>query len=125
MGLAERVSADDQRNGLLVVHRHAPEGLPNHFRGGGWVRFAARPLRIDVDQAHVIGPKRPLHLSNRIAGVTFVAKPGVLRPPEDLFRLPDVWPAESEAKSLEPHVLHGDVAGEYQQVRPGNLAAVL
>src|SRR5918994_3066244 len=29
MGLADRVAADDERNRLLVVHRHATEGLPD------------------------------------------------------------------------------------------------
>src|SRR5690606_31954774 len=29
VGLAERVAAGDERDGLLVVHRHAPEGLPD------------------------------------------------------------------------------------------------
>jgi hypothetical protein len=29
MGLADRVAADDERNRLLVIHRHTTEGLPN------------------------------------------------------------------------------------------------
>src|ERR1700753_2672588 len=29
MGLAERVAADDERHCLLVIHRHAAEGLPD------------------------------------------------------------------------------------------------
>ena len=32
VGLADRVAADDERNGLLVVHRHAGERLSNVLR---------------------------------------------------------------------------------------------
>src|SRR5450830_728012 len=47
--LAERVSAGDERNGLLVVHRHARERLADVPRGSDRVRFAVRPFRIHVD----------------------------------------------------------------------------
>src|SRR5947209_14005363 len=48
MGLAEGVAAGDERNRLLVVHRHAAEGLADVFCRRGWIRLAVRPLGIDV-----------------------------------------------------------------------------
>src|SRR5581483_12509164 len=96
MGLADRVAADDERKGLLVVHRHATEGLSNVLACKGRVRVAAGPLRIHVDQTHVISGERPLELP--LAGVALVAKPGVLRAPEDLVGLPAVLAPEGEAE---------------------------
>src|SRR5206468_4220642 len=52
-------------------------------------------------------------------------EPLVLRAPEDLLGLPDVLAAEAEAERLEAHVLHRDVAGVDEQVRPRELLAVL
>src|ERR1044071_3575709 len=110
MRLAERMSADDERDRLLVVHRHPGERPPDHVCSSSGIWFAAGPLRVHIDQPHMIGAERSLHLSDGIAAVSFVAEPGVLGPPEDLLGLPDVWPAEAEAEGLEPHVFHGDVA---------------
>src|SRR4029434_2736914 len=86
VGLPDCVATDNQRKRLLVVHRHAGEGLSNVLRRKGRVRIAARPLRIHVDQAHVIGAERPLHIP--AIRMAFVSKPGLLGPPEDLVRLP-------------------------------------
>ena len=55
VGLAERVAADDERDRLLVVHRHAGEGLADVRGGGQRIRVAVRPLRVHVDQAHLHG----------------------------------------------------------------------
>jgi tRNA(Phe) wybutosine-synthesizing methylase Tyw3 len=62
MGLAERVSAGDQRNRLLVIHRHARKGLANVPRRGHRIRLAVRPFRIHVDQAHLHRAQRILQL---------------------------------------------------------------
>ena len=120
---AERVAADDQRRGLLVVHRHAAERFPDVAGGGQRIGLAVRALRVHVDQAHLHGAERPGELA--VAAVALVAEPGVLRSPEDLFRLPDVGPPEAEAERLEAHGLQGDVTGEHQQVGPGDLLPVL
>src|ERR671911_261654 len=98
MAFAEGVTADDERNRLLVVHRHTAEGLPN-----------------------VPGGRQRI----RVAAVALVAEPRVLRAPEDLLGLPDVLPPEAEAERLEPHRLQGAVAGEDDQIGPGDLPAVL
>src|SRR5205814_2180212 len=65
--LAERVPAGDEGDGLLVVHRHPGEGLPDVARCGDRVRGAVRPLRVDVDQAHLDGAERVLE--HAVAGV--------------------------------------------------------
>ena len=128
MGLADRVAADDERNGLLVIHRHAAERLANVLCCKGRVRDAARPLRVHVDQAHVIGAERPLDLP--LAGVALIARPAAAEPaafwaPEDLVGLLAVLPPKAEAERLEAHRFIRTVAGEDDQVGPGDLVAVL
>ena len=53
MCLAERVAADDERNRLLVVHRHASERLADVPGGGLRIGIAAGALGIHVDEAHL------------------------------------------------------------------------
>ena len=124
MGLAEGVAAGDQRDGLLVVHRHPAEGLADVARGRDRVRVAVGAFRVDVDQTHLDGGERVLQLA--IAGVALVAEPGGLRTPVDvLVRLPHVFAAAAEAEGLEAHRLQRDVAGEHDQVGPRQALAVL
>ena len=70
VGLAEGVAAGDQRDRLLVVHRHALEGLADVPGRGHRVRVAVRALRVDVDQAHLHGAERVLEVA--VAGVALV-----------------------------------------------------
>ncbi len=124
VGLAEAVPADDQRGGLLVVHRHPAERLADVDRRGDRIGLALRAFGVDVDQAHgrrAVG-LRELALT-RVALVG--AQPFLLFSPEDLFGLPDVLAAEAEAKGLEAHRLQGHVARVGDQVGPGDLVAVL
>src|SRR5262245_66490959 len=118
MGLADRVAADDERKGFLVIHRHAGERLTNVVRGEGRVRVAARPLRIHIDQAHALGADGALELP--LATVALVSKPGILRAPEDLVGLPAVLSPETEAERLEPHSLRGHGAADGHQNSPNN-----
>ena len=89
------------------------------------VRLPLRALRVDVDEAHGDGAEVALELERAVGAVALVAEPGVLRTPEDLLGLPYILAAEGEAEGLEAHVLVGHVAGEHQQVSPGQAAAVL
>ena len=124
VGLAERVPARDQCDGLLVVHRHPPERLADVACRGQRVRFAVRALRVDVDEAHLNGGQRGLELP--VTGVALVTEPGALRAPVDvLVGLPDVRPAAGVAEGLESHRLQRTVAREDHQVGPRDLAAVL
>ncbi len=124
VGLAERVPADDQRDGLLVVHRHAPEGLADVAGRRDRVRDGVRALRVDVDEAHLVGGQRALQRPD--TAVALVAEPGAFGAPVDvLVGLPDVRAAAGEAEGREAHRLQGTIAREDHQVGPGDLAAVL
>ena len=124
VGLAEGVTARDQGDRLLVVHRHPAERLADVAGRGERVRVAVRPLRVDVDEAHLDRAERVGELA--VAAVALVIQPGRLRTPVDvLLGLPGVHPAAAEAERLETHRLQGDVAGEDHEVGPGDLPAVL
>ena len=71
MGLAEGVSAGDQRDGLFIVHRHAAEGLANVTGRRDRIGIAIRAFRVHVDQAHLHGAERVLELA--ITRVALVA----------------------------------------------------
>src|SRR5581483_2073720 len=60
-----------------------------------------------------------------VTAVALVTEPGVLGSPEHLLGLVDVLAAEAEPERLEAHRLQRAVAGEDQQVTPGDLAPVL
>ena len=70
VGLAEAVSAGDERNRLLVIHRHALEGLADVDGSGNRIR-RVRPVRIHVDEAHMHGSQRILEIAD--AAVALVA----------------------------------------------------
>ena len=63
VGLAEGVAAGDQRDGLLVVHRHAAEGLADVAGRGERIGIAVRAFGVDVDQAHLHGGQRILEVA--------------------------------------------------------------
>ena len=124
VGLAERVAAGDERDGLLVVHRHAAERLADVAGRRHRIRVAVRALRVDVDQAHLHRTERIGQLA--VAAVALVLEPHPLRTPVDVvLGRPDVGAAAAEAERLEAHRLEGAVAGEDQQVGPRDLLAVL
>ena len=117
MTLAERVPAGDERDGFLIVHRHARERLPDIPRRGERIRLAIRTFRIDVDQTHLHGGERLLKLA--IAVVAFVSEPFAFRSPIDiLLGFPHVFAATTETEGLESHRFERDVAGEDDQVGP-------
>ncbi|EEF93589.1 hypothetical protein CATMIT_01779, partial [Catenibacterium mitsuokai DSM 15897] len=92
-------------------------------RGGDRVGIAVGALRIDVDQAHLHRAERIFQ--HAIAAVALVAEPfGFHAPVHAFFGFPHVGAAAGEAEGLEAHRLQRDVAGEDQQVGPGNLVAV-
>ena len=105
MGFAEGVAARNQRNGFLVVHGHAEERLADVVRRGDRVRFAVRPFRIDIDEAHLHRAERFGELA--LAAVALIAQPGPLGTPVELFGLPDIRATAGEAEGLEPHRLRG------------------
>jgi hypothetical protein len=124
VGLAERVAAGDQRDGLLVVHGHAAERLADVGGRGERVGIPVRALWVDVDEAHLHGAERLLQLP--VAGVALVAQPRGLGAPVDvLVGLQDVLAAARVAERLDAHGLERDVAGEDHEVAPRELPPVL
>ena len=122
MGFAKSVAAGNQRDGLLVIHRHAEERLADVLGRRDRIRLAVRPLRIDVDQAHLHRAERILKLT--FAAIALVAEPRSLRPPIELLGFPDIGAAAAETERLEAHRVQRDVAGEDHQVGPGDFPAV-
>lgn len=81
---------------------------------------------------HDLGTKRLLEalgvtFSGGVLAVTLaVSHPlGLGAPVDGLVRLPGVGTATCEAKGLEAHGLEGDVAGEDEEIGPGDFVAVL
>ena len=66
VGLAEGVAAGDQRDGLLVVHRHPAERLADVAGRREGVRVAVGALRVDVDEAHLYRAERLLELASPV-----------------------------------------------------------
>ncbi len=123
MGLAEGVAAGDQRDRLLVVHRHAREGLANVDRGLERIGIAVGAFRIDVDQAHLHGGQRMGEIA--FAAVALVTQPLALGAPIGVvLRLPHVRAPAAEAGGLEAHRFQRAIAGEDQQIGPGELAPI-
>ena len=117
MGLAEGVTAGDQRNRLFVVHRHAREGFADIPRRSERIRIAVRAFRIDIDQAHLYGTEGILQLT--VTAVALVFQPLALGAPVNVFfGFPDVLAATGETEGLESHRFQSDVAGENHQVGP-------
>src|SRR4029453_13110685 len=83
VGLTEAVSAGDERNRLLVVHRHALEGLANVDGGGNRIRLEVRPIGIHVDEAHMHGSQRILEIADAAVALvaTRIGEPGLLLAP--------------------------------------------
>src|SRR5262249_16971192 len=123
VGFAERVAAGNQRDGLLVVHRHAEERFPDVLGRGNRIRLAVRPFRIDVDEAHLHRAERLVKLA--LAAVAFVPQPCALGTPVELFGLPNVGATAAETERLEAHRVERDVAGKNHQIGPGDFPAVL
>src|SRR3954451_14952163 len=79
MGLAEGVTASNERDRLLVVHRHSTKGLTDVASSGQRIGITVWPLRIHVDEAHLHCAKRLGQLA--IAPVALVSEPRLLRAP--------------------------------------------
>ncbi len=123
VGLAEAMPAGDERHRLLVVHRHALEGLANVDGGGERIRLAVRAFRIHIDETHLHRGKGILEVT--LARIALVVEPGVLLAPVGVFFwLPHIGAPAAEAECRKAHRLESDVAGEHQQVGPRDLVAV-
>ena len=124
MGFAERVPAGNERNRLLVIHRHAGERFSDVACRCEGIGVSVGPFRIDVNQAHLHRGERILKIT--IAAVALVGQPLAFCSPVNVFSgLPNVLAPAGETKGLEAHRLQGDVTGENHEVGPGDLLAIL
>ncbi len=125
MGLAEGVAAGNQRNGLLVIHRHARESLADVLGRRQRIAVGVRPFRVHIDEPHLHRCKRVGQIA--LAGIALVrGQPGLLLAPGHVtIRLPGVFAPGAKAEGAEAHGFQRDIAGENEQVGPGNRLAVL
>ena len=121
--LAEGVAAGDQRDGLFVVHRHAAEGRADVLGGGHRVAAGVRAFRIHVDQAHVRRAQRLVQVTVAGEALVGVEPDGLVAPVDVVVGFPHVLAAAGETEGAEAHRLQRDVAGEDQQVGPGDASA--
>ena len=121
--LTEGVASGDERDGLHVIHGHAPERLADVACRGQRVGDAVGALGVDVDEAHLHRAKRVLE--HAITGVAVVGEPLLLGAPVGLVGLPHVGAAAAEAEGVKAHALERDVAREDEEIGPRELAAVL
>ena len=102
VGFAERVPAGNERNRLLVIHRHAGESLADVPCRGDGIRVSIGPFRIHIDQTHLHGSERIRKIT--IAAVALVRQPLALGAPINVVsRLPYVLAPATETEGLEPH----------------------
>ncbi len=128
--LAEGVAARGQRDGFLMVHRHARKGFLHVARHARVVvRVALRPFGIDVDQAHLDRGERTFELVQAVLGgdarLDALVDPLVFAAPIDVaLGFEHVGAAAAEAEHRPAHALDRDIAGEDEQVGPADLVAV-
>src|SRR6185369_5156774 len=114
MRLAEGVPAGNQRDGFLVVHRHARECLANVVSSCDRIGLAVRSFRVDVDESHLHRAQWLLKLS--FAAVTFVTEPRTFRSPIEFLWLPCVRAAAAKPERLEAHRLECDIADQNKKI---------
>ena len=123
MGFPEGMATSDQRCRVFVIHPHPAEGLADGVSGELWIRLASRALGIHVNQAHLCRSERTFQFS--CLGAAIGTEPLAFRPPVNFFGPPGIDATTRETKRFEAHGLHGDCAGEDQQVCPRDLPTVL
>src|SRR5689334_19750570 len=122
MRLAEGVPAGNQRDGFLVVHRHAGECLADIISSCDRIGLAVRSFGVDVDEAHLYRAERLLKLT--FTAVAFVTKPRTFRSPVEFLWLPSVRAAAAKPERLEAHRLEGDIADQNKKIGPRDPATV-
>ncbi len=130
MRLAECMPARGQRDGFLVVHRHAREGFLHVARHAFViVRIALRSFGVDVDQPHLDRRERSLDHFEAVLGIdarlhAFV-HPLVFAAPIDVaFGFIDIDAAAAETEDRTAHAFDRHIAGEDEQIGPADLVAI-
>ena len=122
MCFSERMTASNQSQRFLVVHRHVAKGATDIGSGRKRVVIAVGSFRIDVDKSHLRSSERAFQIALPVAAV--VGQHLGFRTPEHEIRLPCVNTAAGKPDGLETHVLERDVTRQHHQIAPGQLATV-
>ena len=98
-------------------------------RGLQRIRVAVDAFGVHVDQPHVGGRQRRMH-ARRVVKVVeallAIGQPlGLCSPVDVLLRVPDILSPKGKSEGLQAHGFIGDIAGQNDQVCPGNLVPVL
>ncbi|OPZ98128.1 MAG: hypothetical protein BWY72_00967 [Bacteroidetes bacterium ADurb.Bin416] len=128
MCFSNRVTAGCQGNGFFVVHGHAFERGPHVLGCTQGVGFAIHTFGVDIDQPHLYGGEGVFKgFALVVVGVALFGggQPFLFSAPVDVFlRVPDVFPSTAETEGFEAHGFVGHVAGQDEQVGPGEFVAV-
>ena len=76
MRLPKSMTASNKRNSLFIIHGHATECFTNVTCRSNWIRFAIRPLRININQPHLNSSKWIFKIA--VACITLIAQPFTL-----------------------------------------------
>ena len=134
MRLAKGMTASNQGDGLRIVHAHASKGGADIQRRLLGVAVPVRPLRVNVDEAHVGSSKRLFQLSSTggVIGAAVVAdvipfghKGRLAAPVDTLIRLPRVGSASAKTEDREAHAFEGNVTSQEHQVGPRDGGSIL
>ncbi|MNX68410.1 hypothetical protein D3C86_995860 [compost metagenome] len=126
MGLAEGVATGNEGDRLFVIHGHAAEGGADVFGRLHVVAAGIGAFGVDVDQPHMGCAKGRRELAIALDPIGVDPEPGYFITPVDvLIRLPHIRAAATKSEGSKAHGLQRDVAGEDQQIGPGDLVAVL
>src|ERR1700685_2029048 len=119
VGLAKGMSAGNERDGLLVIHRNAGECFPNVACRSDGIGLSIGPFGIHVDQPHLDRAERTCEIT--ITAVALVCKPRALGTPVHFFGLPHIGASAAKTERLKAHGIEGNVAGENHEVGPDKL----
>src|ERR1039457_5312790 len=100
--LTEGVPARNERNRLLVIHRHASERFADVPCRGKGIGISIGPFRVNVNQAHLNRRKGIREIA--VAAMALVRQPLALGALINVVPwLPDVLAPATETEGLEPH----------------------
>ena len=140
MALAEGVTAGNQGHGFLVVHGHAGEGNANVARRTHRVAVGVGAFGVHVNQRLVRGTQRVFEVVVRIAVAAapplvahhhaverghVLGVPHLGAPVGGVVGLPGIMAAAGETVGGKAHDFQRAVAGQHDEVGPGEGAAVL
>ena len=109
MCFSKGMSARDEGDGFLVVHRHARECFTDVPRGCDRVGVAIRAFWIHINETHLHGGEGIFQIT--VSRVAIVLEPLSLGSPVDvLLGLPDICAPTGEAECFESHGFQADIA---------------